>query len=244
MTTNEMPEVNAKIKELINERSKGVISRFAKQIGLDSPQIIGRLFIIDPRNGKYPEPSLGIIKKILSTFPDLNSGWFGIGELVDENKKPFTITQVNFDNYMEVTYLPVVAQAGYLNGFYDIKENIEQLETMLVPKEFENGNYLVVEISGDSMNDGTTRGICDGDKLLLKELDRDAWKGKLYFRQNLFVIMSDEGIVCKQILEHNTETLEVVCHSWNENYPNYTINLNDVSKLFCVKKLVERRIKF
>ena len=31
-------------------------------------------------------------------------------------------------------------------------------------KEFEKGFYKVIEIEGDSMNDGTNRSICDGDK--------------------------------------------------------------------------------
>lgn len=242
----ELPIVNSNIKKLIDTRYKGKVTGFSKAIGLPSHQTVSRLFTIDQRNGKYPSPSTQIIKAIVDKIPGVTFEWL-TGNLEDntiEEKKDFTITQVTFDSYMEVKYLPVIAQAGYLNGFYDIKENIEQLDTMLIPREFEKGNYLVVEISGDSMNDGTTRAICDGDRLLLKELDKSAWKDKLHFRQNLFVIMSNEGIVCKQIVDHNTETHDLTCHSWNNHYPDYKVNLGDVYKLFYVKKIVERRIKF
>lgn len=107
------------------------------------------------------------------------------------------IKQVPFSDFMETDFLPIEAQAGYLDGLET--QDMPKLETMLIPKEFEKGNYLVVEINGDSMDDGSKRSIVDGDRVLVKELDRVHWKNKLHFKQNLFVIMSNEGIVCKQI---------------------------------------------
>lgn len=227
----------------IGERVKGLMDKrnftayyVSKQTGISE----GTLSRILKNNSK---PNIKNTESLASFF-NVTSEWIMNGGDDSEPQKDYTITQVTFDSYMEVKYLPVIAQAGYLNGFYDIKENIEQLDTMLIPREFEKGNYLVVEISGDSMNDGTTRAICDGDRLLLKELDKSAWKDKLHFRQNLFVIMSNEGIVCKQVVDHNTETHDLICHSWNSHYPDYKVNLGDVYKLFYVKKIVERRIKF
>ncbi|MEN9370672.1 MAG: hypothetical protein RI952_1537 [Bacteroidota bacterium] len=98
------------------------------------------------------------------------------------------IKQVPFSEFMETQYLSIEAQAGYLDSLES--QEIPKLETMLIPQEFEKGNYLVIEIKGDSMNDGTSRSIQDGDKLLCKELQKHHWTNKLHFNQYLFVIAS------------------------------------------------------
>lgn len=158
------------------------------------------------------------------------------------NKLKNEVKQTPFEDFTEAEYLPVTAHAGYLASLED-KQDLE-LSTMLLPKEFEKGNYMVVEVAGDSMDDGTTRAICDGDKLLVKEIDSGYYAKKLPFRQSLFVIASREGIVCKQISNHDVENRTITCHSFNSLHPDYTIKLDDVFGLYFVKKLVDRRIKF
>ena len=150
--------------------------------------------------------------------------------------------QVPDQGFQMADFLPIEAQAGYLDGLES--QTVQELDQMLIPKEFEKGSYLIVEISGDSMNDGSARAIQDGDKLLVKELQKHHWKNKLHYKQYLFIIMSREGVVCKQVTGHDIETGQLTCHSWNDLYKDYTVNLEDVYKLFYVKKIVERRIKF
>lgn len=194
--------------------------------------------------------------KFKEAYPDFDNN---INPLISENipilhdnqlREPGTsqysnsslIKQVPFSDFMETDFLPIEAQAGYLDGLET--QDMPKLETMLISKEFEKGNYLVVEINGDSMDDGSKRSIVDGDRVLVKELDRVHWKNKLHFKQNLFVIMSNEGIVCKQIIAHDVANGLITCHSWNQFYKDYVIALESVYKLFYIKKMVERRIKF
>ncbi len=152
------------------------------------------------------------------------------------------ITPVDEDSFMEVPVLTILAQAGYLRSNADT-EYLKGLEKMLVPKEYDKGKYIVVEINGDSMDDGTRRALCEGDKLLIKELDRSHWRNKLHYRKNLFVVCTKEdGVVCKEITDHNVENGTILCHSWNSIYTDYSVNLIDVLQLFYVKKIVERRI--
>ena len=86
------------------------------------------------------------------------------------------VKQVPFSDFMETEYLPVEAQAGYLDCLES--QDTPKLDTMLIPKEYDKGNYLVIEIKGDSMNDGSNRSIQDGDKLLCKELQKHHWTSK------------------------------------------------------------------
>lgn len=152
--------------------------------------------------------------------------------------------QVEFDDFMEVGYLSVRGYAGYLNGFADNMLNESDLQTMLVPREFEKGNYLVIEVNGHSMDDDSKRAICDGDKLLCKELDRSYWiNSKLYFKDYLFaVVTKEDGIVIKEITEHDLIGGFIICHSWNPMYQDFKVNVEDIYQLFYVKKIVERKI--
>lgn len=154
------------------------------------------------------------------------------------------VKQVESVNFMEVDYISINAQAGYLNAISGSDDQLNELDKMLVPKEFEKGYYMVVEVKGDSMNDGTNRSINAGDKILCKELQKHHWQNKLHIRNNLFVICSPDGIVLKQITGHNTETGVLTCHSWNPLYEDFTVNIEDAYKLFYVKKIIDRQIIF
>lgn len=176
----------------------------------------------------------------------LNVEWVenGEGEMYvgkKEGKKNIIteVKQVPFEEFMEAKYLPATAQAGYLSSL-EGGGNIE-VQTILVPKEFEKGNYAVIEIIGSSMDDGSKMAICDGDKVLAKEWDYST--KQLPYRQFLFVIVSKEGTVCKQITSQNIDTGEINCHSFNAFYKDYQINLGEILQLFIVKKIVERRVK-
>lgn len=186
-------------------------------------------------------------KTILANYFDIKEDYFNNTNEIDApfntQKIKSEIKEVGFDEFMEAEYLPITAQAGYLAGLED-KHPIE-LKKMLVPKEFDKGYYKVIEIEGDSMNDGTPRSICDGDKLLLKQVDGGNYLQKtLPYRNNLFVIVSRDGIVCKQIVSQDIEKGCITCHSFNPLHKDYEICFEDVHQLFYVKKLVERKIKF
>lgn len=159
-------------------------------------------------------------------------------------KKKDEAKPVEFDGFMEVSYLPVHAQAGYLNDINSHHLNEDDLPTLLVPKEFEKGKYIVIEVNGDSMDDGSKRSICEGDKLLVKELDRSLWNNKLNFKQYIFAIVHRDGVVVKEIIGHDPVKATIICHSWNSMYDDFEIKLNDVFQLFYVKKLVERKPTF
>jgi transcriptional regulator with XRE-family HTH domain len=155
--------------------------------------------------------------------------------------------QVPFEDFMEVKYLPAYVQAGYLNEYAQVDGAAdENLDTVLVPKEFEKGNYMVVEVNGDSMDDDSKKAICAGDKLLIKELDIEFWHNqKLHYRNNLFVLMTrNEGVVVKQIIKHDVPKGIISCHSWNPAFKDFDVLVKDVYRLFYVKKIVERRINF
>lgn len=191
------------------------------------------------------------IEKILSAYNDINPLWLISGEgdmILDKNKAaepqaPYS-QDAKLSSNGDFMHTPVVinyAKAGYLSGYAD-QEFIDSLPKILLPKEYEKGNYLVFEIEGDSMNDQ----LKEGDKVLAKELPREYWSSKLQIDKYLFIIVSRDGIVVKQILKHDVATGKILCHSLNKSpeYSDFTISLKSVYKLFYIKKIIDSKINF
>lgn len=150
------------------------------------------------------------------------------------------VTAVPEDAYMMVEYADLRASAGVLGG--NVVDMLPDTHRRLVPREYEKGYYLVVRVSGDSMNDGTDRSLSDGDEVLVKQVHYDNANG-LPIRNSLFVITSKEGNVLKQIAEYNAKEGYMVCRSFNERYKDFRIELEDVFQIFQVCKVVSKQIR-
>lgn len=77
---SDLPLLNQRVKMIIDTFYKGNVTAFARAIGYNSPQKVNRLFKIDPRSGKYPEPSTSIIVDISNKLDGLNQSWLMSGE--------------------------------------------------------------------------------------------------------------------------------------------------------------------
>lgn len=195
--------------------------------------------------------------KINAVYPDVSIQWLRTGEgkmLIEKSDKDGGslaglgsqidfVRQVPFEDFMEARVLIREARAGYLSAHGDEQYVNDKLPSMLVPREFEKGNYLVIETVGNSMDDGTHRAICDGDKLLAKEVQDIHWTNNLPIHRYLYIISTKfEAPVVKQITEIDEKKRMIVCHSWNLEFEDYPVFFDDIDKLFVVKKVVERQI--
>jgi transcriptional regulator with XRE-family HTH domain len=137
------------------------------------------------------------------------------------------------------------AYAGYLAGWGDDEYINELPKHPIVVDKPHLGYYHSFEVSGDSMDDGTARAIQNGDIVTGRKIDRQFWKSKLHlskFRD--FVIVSLEGIVCKEIIKHDTAAGVLTCHSLNpdkENYPDFEIELAKVIQIFNIVQVTKKR---
>ncbi|MCS2340460.1 S24 family peptidase [Bacteroides uniformis] len=146
-------------------------------------------------------------------------------------------------SYMNVPVIHIKAQCGYLAGYGDT-EYIDTLPTMpvIVDKTY-HGKYRIFEAEGDSMDDNSRLAICDGDKVLAREVRRDLWLPKLHINDWYFVIIHrTKGISIKQITAQDDKG-NITCHSLNELFNDYTVNLDDVVEIYNVIKVVERNMR-
>lgn len=167
-------------------------------------------------------PTDAFMKKMQKVYPEF-SKWMQSDLTLNE------VTPVPYENYMVVEYADLSTAAGKLG--VENPAILPEMKKRLVPKEFDNGNYLVVGVDGDSMDDGSNISIPDGTEILIKEYN--LYNGdKLPIRNNLFVIVSKTGTVFKQIIEHNTEDGYIICHSYNPKYKDFRIQLDEIIQIF------------
>lgn len=149
---------------------------------------------------------------------------------------------LNQNYIINVPLVNQYAQAGYLCGFQDAAY-IATLPTIPFIIDHEaKGNYVAFEVRGDSMNDGTEESYLEGDRLLCREIAPYLWaESKLHIRKWDFVIVHEDGILVKRIIDHNVENHTITIHSLNDMYPDRVIDLAEVRQIFNVIELQRPR---
>lgn len=165
-------------------------------------------------------------------------------ELENQNSNNIEVTHLNAltSSIMMVPLVNQYAYGSYLSGYGDPEfvENLPKIPFIL-DKEYK-GEYLCFEMKGDSMEDDTRESLEEGDILLCRNVRKDFWKSKLHIKQWDFVIVHKErGVVAKRIISHNVENGDIVLHSLNEFYNDYTVNLNDVDQIFNIVDVQKKR---
>ena len=228
--------------ELIIEKEGLNKNSFSKAIGISNNVTITRII------NEHRTPSRATCEKIVSAFPAYNLEWLLTGEgnmLTDTSSQTYHSNARPVDDlsYMNVPVIHIKAQCGYLAGYGDT-EYIDTLPTMpvIVDKTY-HGKYRIFEAEGDSMDDNSRLAICDGDKVLAREVRRDLWLPKLHINDWYFVIIHrTKGISIKQITAQDDKG-NITCHSLNELFNDYTVNLDDVVEIYNVIKVVERNMR-
>ena len=197
--------------ELIIEKEGLNKNSFSKAIGISNNVTITRII------NEHRTPSRATCEKIVSAFPIYNLEWLLTGEgdmLTDTQSQTFhsNARQVDDLSYMNVPVIHIKAQCGYLAGYGDA-EYINTLPTMpVIVDQTYHGKYRIFEAEGDSMDDGSRNSICDGDKLLCREVRRDLWLPKLHINDWYFVIVHrTKGISIKQITAQD-DSGNITCH--------------------------------
>lgn len=187
------------------------------------------------------------IELISNAYPELNKDWLsrGVGNML--NKPDITRTSseavpLNADYIINVPLVSQYAQAGYLCGYEDATY-IATLPTIPFIIDHEaHGNYVAFEVRGDSMNDGTEESYLEGDRLLCREIYPYLWaQSKLHYTKWDFVIVHEEGILIKRIIDHDVENHTITIHSLNDMYPDRIIDLAEVRQIFNVIELQRPR---
>ncbi len=214
--------------------------------------------------GRRAAVDLNLILKITKTFDDISSEWLlsGKGEMIknqheeeleeedeDDVEEPYLITKSGNKYYdvgngryrMRVPLVPYYAYGRYIGGTGESipMERDAWEEVDFIVDRIAMGKYYAFEIKGDSMDDGSRHSFVQGDVVLARELQRDYWRDKLRFRDfPYWIVVTDDSILCKEIIEHDTETGMVTFHSLNPSpeYRDFSLCVDEIRQLFNVIK--------
>lgn len=71
----------------------------------------------------------------------------------------------------------------------------------------------IIQIRGDSMDDGTVHALVSGDRVIIDRRDTDPRQG------GVFAVWDGDGVIVKQVeLVRGSEPTEIICKSRNKNY--------------------------
>lgn len=210
-------------------------SQFAEKVKIDRSNLSSML------NGSRVIGD-GVMNKILISFDNIERDWLfeGKGKML-KSKIESNATFLENPNFIMVSVVGQYAAAGYLNGFAD-EEYIDELPKVPFFIDHEvKGKYMGFEVRGDSMDNNSTNSIAEGDTLICRQIKPELWCNKLHIQKWYFVIVhKEEGIIVKQIIDHNPETGDITIHSLNSFYPDRVLNLRDVAQLFNVVQIVRK----
>lgn len=172
-----------------------------------------------------------------------NLDWLltGEGEMLKSQSthRPFesNATFVDGDNYVEVEFVDLQADAGVLSG--SAESQIEDIIVRPIPREYANKTCYVVRVRGNSMYDGTARSIAEGDEVLVVRMNS---LEDMRIRSYLYLISSYDGNVIKQITEINKEEGYILCHSYNEAYNDFKISIDEIYHIYQIECITKKAV--
>lgn len=186
---------------------------------------------------------------ILASYFNVNENWLLNGEgkmnsfTRSKSDEPYLVTKSGVKYYemangkfrMRVPFIPVKAYAKYIDEYRDaefLSDDFEEFD--FIVDKIGHGRYFAFEIKGDSMDDDSKRSISDGDIVLARELSKEHWRNKLHTEDfPNWIIVLDNTILCKQIVDQDIDNGNITCHSLNPSpeYADFTLKLDSVSQL-------------
>jgi SOS-response transcriptional repressor LexA len=222
-----------------SEQLSSRIEQLAKQNG-GSINALAQKADVDPSSlSKIVRGKLGLSAanaKKLAKACGVSEAWlvYGEGEI--------DALPVFFERHAGIPLVGQYAYAGYLTGYGD-NEYIGTLPTIdFTPDREMTGNWLAFEVKGDSMEDGSIDSYVEGEIVICREVERDYWKdSRLFINKRDFVIVHEEGVLIKRIIEHNVERHTITIHSLNPMYQDRVLDLAQVKQIFSIVESRKQR---
>jgi hypothetical protein len=201
---------------------------------------------IGKSRGENRDLSNRVVELILNFYTDLNRSWLltGEGTMLKAPKlsgEAEILMPEEVGEFVKVPVVPYGARAG-VTGDYEQIFASDEYEAVMIPKDkVRGGKYLVFTVTGDSMEPE----LRARDRILAKHVEHTYWQEMplhIHSYRVWVLITRDEGILTKQIVDHNVEERTVRLHSFNPIYPDFTISLEGVLDIFHATEIISRQI--
>lgn len=142
---------------------------------------------------------------------------------------------------MKVPLINETAKAGSLTGFADAEYIEDQEYIVTTVYRYHKGRYKAFRVIGDSMDVDRRTTFVHGDVIIGRELKQELWQSRFHTHKYPFYVFhtKHDGIIFKELVDHNVSEGIVRLHSLNEDkdsYPDFELNLKDVAFIYNVVK--------
>lgn len=220
-------------------------------------------------NGRVPM-SEKFVNRLVAVDRNLNSEWLlqGAGNMLGEvrhlpsaesderqeaefykvNPKGAKFYKKDDRWFMTVRHVPFAAYGRFANESDRLDPDFEEVmeETYEVDR-YARGNYLSFEVKGDSMDTGSRDSFEAGDRVLVRELERDNWRNPIRFKDWPFwVVVFDSSVLIKQMISQDLELGTLTFHSLNPSpeYADFTLKEDEIRALYYVIQKKPRQVNY
>lgn len=222
----ELPEINKRILQLVDNYTNNSVKKFAESIGIPQ-QTVNRLFNKDTRTGKYPTATTEILVAITRKYVDINANWLvaGKGDMLNTPPQPAPAheeTPVAYKSKEGIPLIPIDAMAGALTENSQAVMEYE-CEHYVIPM-FKGAEFLI-PVKGDSMQPK----YYSGDIVACKRLPLNT-----FFQWNrTYVIDSEQGVLIKRVKKGEDDN-HIILVSDNPEYDPFTLEKSGIYSLALV----------
>ena len=172
----------------------------------------------------------------------------GDTEYITENTHGVRFYKRGKQLYMTVRHVPYAAFGQFAND----SDRLEPLNEAWGEETYEvdriaRGNYLSFEVQGESMDTGSRQSFEAGDKVLVRELEREFWTERLRFNDwPYWVIVFGSSVLLKQMIAQDQEHGILTFHSLNPSpeYGDFNLCVDDIRALYKVIKKKPKEIRY
>jgi transcriptional regulator with XRE-family HTH domain len=150
--------------------------------------------------------------------------------------------------FMTVRHVPYAAFGQFANDSDRLDPDFDEWteETYEVDR-YARGNYLSFEVKGDSMDTGARDSFEAGDRVLVRELERDFWRDPIRFNERPYwVVVFGSSVLIKQMIGQDLREGTLTFHSLNPSpeYADFTLKEDEIRALYYVIKKKPRDVEY
>nr|WP_299385982.1 helix-turn-helix transcriptional regulator [Allomuricauda sp.] len=229
------------IKQL--RRKKGLSqSEFAKEIGVS----LRTIQLYERKGANIPMKNLTKIANFFDmSIDEMYFREFNDPQASYAHKKPFAkhgsaFYPLDHGKYLIMSHLVHMEQQKEYIGM--VKAQIEAknaYQTGFVLDALDDGRHMAFEITGDSMNDGSIASVPNKAIVLGVLVDtKDITTPNSSYLGKPYILVCSDRIICKQIMDYNSETHSIHCSNLNKSpeYQDFELPLKDILQIFQIAK--------
>lgn len=229
--------------EQLNELRDKLIDMRLVYNNTDFAQRIGkaRSYVSEALNGRRAITEQFVLS-IGDAFPEISKDWLLTGEgtmLAGESEVKANAKELNPEalNWISVPVIPFRAMAGSTGWYEDVfADDWKEKRTVIAPLGAKASDHAIFTVTGDSMEPT----LIEGDEILAKHVPFDCYKEnrlRIYNYSIWIIATKSEGILIKNITEHDVENHTITCHSFNDKYSDFVLDLSEVKDIYHIVSL-------